>query len=244
MNKGLTNMQEFIEQYLEDMKLAWSASTLRSETYRLKAVSSYLNGDAKTLWNELEGQGMAPYARVTTWTRVTAFWDWLLEGEKAHGPNPYRIFRKKFARQFRHTYTKRIPSISFDEAKRRIERIHDNDIRSKALELLSTGMRYTESFTIEAGHVTGKGGKRRAVYHSGSVPSTYSSSYSTFWRTLGRVGLKPHDLRKICMNKLVEQGANQFELCEIAGWSKIDTASSYIQGNKSSIKELMKKVNE
>lgn len=230
---------EWISQYIEDMKLAWSPTTLRSERYRLLAVVKELDGSPTRLWKATEG--LAPYARVTTWTRVTAFWDWLLEKKLATGVNEYRTFRKRNARQFKNAYKKNVPEISFEEAKERISKIRDVSIKTKALELLTSGMRWNESFTLRNGTVVGKGGKRRDVYLEPALRSEYAQSYSKFWRALAEIGLKPHDLRKLCINAVIDAGANPFELCDLAGWSDLKTAMSYTKSRGSNLKNLMKK---
>ena len=104
-------------------------------------------------------------------------------------------------------------------------------------------MRFSEFQTIEDGVVVGKGGRRREIYVTDLPRPKGDVSYGTFYRHLKEVGLKPHDLRKACLTRLVEQGANEFELCEIAGWRNLNTASSYIKANKAKLKALMEKVN-
>lgn len=235
-------MKNLITSYLDDMKLAWAPSTLRSEKYRLSAVAEALEGDPAILWGLIKDK--KPYTRLTIWVRVTRFWDWLLANNYKEGTNAYEHFKKKNARLFRNVYTRRSPDTSFDEANRKINQIDDIQSREKARQLLKTGMRYTESLTLQDGYVDGKGGKRRRVYASGDQPSTYSQSYSYFRRQLKAVGLKPHDLRKICFNKLVDNGINEFELCAIAGWSSINTASSYIKSDEKKLEKLMEKINE
>ncbi len=235
-------MKLLIAEYLKDMELAWAASTQRSEKHRLNAVADLLNGDARALWDALEKRGMAPYARVTTWTRVCAFYDWSIENGKLTGPNPYAAFRRKYGRLFKNQYQRSVPSVVWTDAIRRIDALSDRGVREKALELVRTGMRYAEHGTYQDGQVTGKGDKRRRVFlPDGQHISSYVGSYDTFARKLARTGLKPHDLRKLFLNRMVEMGANTFELCELAGWNDLNTARSYIKANSQKLEKLAKR---
>lgn len=237
-------MKELITSYLDDMKLAWTPSTLRSERYRLNAVVEVLDGNPSRLWDLLESKGIKPYSRVTTWTRVTRFWDWLIEKGHRNGPNNYNGFRQRNARLFKNAYVRTSPSLSFEQANIKIGKLKDNQVRSKARELLQTGMRYSESFTLQDGRVVGKGGKSRRVFSDSSVQASYNKSYSTFRRQLAECGLKPHDLRKLFLTELVNNGANEFELREIAGWSDLNTAASYIKVNENKLKDLVRRVHD
>lgn len=182
---------------------------------------------------------LAPYSRVTTWTRVVKFWDWLIT--QGHQPsNPYRAWRSTNARLFRHVYVRAIPKISFDDAKKRIASLPDVDSRAKANDLLQSAMRFTESATYAAGQVVGKGGKPRQVFLK-AEPAKYVKSYETLRRHLATIGLKPHDLRKIRLAKLVEDGASIFDLMAIAGWSSAQTATSYIESDPSKLRKFFKR---
>jgi hypothetical protein len=234
-------MRHLIAEYLKDMELAWSPATLRSERYRLAAVADLLDGDARKLWDSIQGQ--KPYSRVTTWTRVTAFYQWCLDNGRIQRSNPYAQFRAKNGRLFKNQYQRHVPDVVWADALRRIDSIPDSAVREKANELVRTGMRYTESFSLENGSVTGKGGKVRAVFlPDGSRSTSYRGSYATFWRKLARAGLKPHDLRKLYLNRAVELGANPFELMALAGWSHLNTAQSYVEANKTALGKLARRI--
>ncbi len=234
-------MKNLIDAYLDDMKLAWSPATVRSEKYRLSVVAEGLDGDPAHLWALIKDR--APYTKVTIWIRVCAFWDWLID--KGHkNENEYKKFREKNKRLFKNKYVRRMPKLTFKEATARINLISDIPSREKAKELIKTGMRYSESFTLQDGYVLGKGGKSRRVFYSSSKGSKDSIKYTKFWREVKKVGLKPHDLRKLCLNRLVDKGANEFELCQIAGWSNLNTAASYIRTDETKLQKLMEAVNE
>lgn len=231
-------MNTVIEQYLKDQDLRWSETTKRSERARLLALAPHIDGVPETLWAALKH--LAPYSRTTTWTRVVAFVDWAVAAGQMSGPNHYRAFRSKNAKQFRNTYQRRIPQLSFEEAVARINQLSVPAIREKAIQLLYSGMRWSESFTLQDGWVVGKGGKRRRVHtlspSQGAAP--FTGSYTQFYRELRKVGLKPHDLRKLALNQYVKSGASPFDLAKIAGWSSINTAQSYIESSDSELERL------
>lgn len=231
----------YIEQYIQDKQLAWSQSTLKSERYRLLGLAESITGDAMVLWQALDAQ--KPYSRVTAWTRVTQFWDWLMETEKIpNGRNPYQIFRTKHERLFKNAYQERVPSIGFEEAVSRVSTITDRSVRDQAKRILLSGMRYFESRTYAGGQVVGKGGKVREVFLGDKGRQLELRSYATFRRALAEVGLKPHDLRKIYAARVVEEGANEFELKELMGWSKLDTAAKYIKAKRSRVQAIAGKI--
>lgn len=224
-----------IEQYLDSKKLAWSETTKRSERARLNAVSAYLTGNPNDLWEAIKDKG--PYTRLTVWTRVTQYWQWMLDEGLKNGKNEYKVWREKNAKVFKNTYVRTKPEITFDEAKRRIQALSDRDVREKAIQLLEGGLRFNESNSISDGTVLGKGGKTRRVYVSSG---TSNVSYGRVYAALKRIGIRPHDLRKLFLSRVVESGANEFELCEIAGWSNLNTASSYIKVNSKRIEQLVR----
>lgn len=232
------NIETIISSYLDSKALAWEPTTLRSERYRLAAVASHLDGKATTLWAALKDA--APYSRLTTWTRVAHMWQWAADKNLVSG-NDYRIFREENARLFKNVYERTKPTIGFQEASDRINRIAIGASRERALQMLQSGMRFNESGTFSEGSVRGKGGKRRRAYlpdDAGRVDS--SVRYSAFRRHLAAVGLKPHDLRKLFLSRLVECGINEHDLREVAGWASIQTATSYIQANSSKIADFVK----
>jgi integrase len=233
----MKQINELMELYLADKLLAWAPSTLKSERYRLQAVALHLNGNADALWQSIKDNGA--YSRLTTWVRVTDFYQWCLDEGKLTGGNPYRAFRKKNARLFKNCYEKHVPTLSFDDAKVRIESLADASIRRRALEILFSGMRWAESGKHENGSVVGKGSKRRDVFVPEIQGPEFTGCYETFRLALATVGMKPHDLRKLFLNRLVEMGANEFQLTQVAGWSSIATASSYIKVSSSATKALV-----
>lgn len=228
-------------EYMNSKSLAWAPSTLKSEEARLSAVVDVLDGSPDHLWRHMEEKKMKPYARLTTWIRVSSFYDFLMSKGYVR-TNPYKTFKQENARLFKNTYTPKKPEMTYEEAKARIEKIEDPAIRRRALEIIGSGLRYTESSTHSNGGVYGKGSKHREVHIPEVVGPEFQGTYQTFRRALAKVGLKPHDLRKLFLSKLVEMGANEFELMEAAGWTSLAPAKAYINVNKATLKARIKKL--
>jgi integrase len=220
-----------IEQYLNEHEKAWSQSTLRSERYRLQAVSHVLGSGPDALWACLEERGIKPYSRVTYWTRVTDFYEWCISKGLEQSPNPYRKWRDENALQFKHTYERKQPSITYNEARARIESIRDRDIREACLLLLEGALRYCElrTFSPTDRTVTGKGSKPRRIYADGK---RYTGSYDRIRGALKSLELRPHDLRKLGATRFASLGLREEDLCKVMGWNSIETALSYLQPKK------------
>ena len=234
-------MKYEIESYLESKKLAWAPSTLKSEKARLTALADVLNGDPQALWDHMEVVGMGRYTRQTTWVRVIGFWQHLNDRGLRQG-NPYRAFRTTNARLFKNVYNPRLPEITYEEAKKRIETISEPSCRRRALEILGSGTRWQESETHSGGVVSGKGGKQREVYVPKVEGPKFEASYRTFLRCLAEVGLTPHMLRKIFLSKMAEDGASEFELMEVAGWNSIGPARAYIKVHRDKVRKRVEKI--
>lgn len=226
-------MLELIEAYLKDKELAWAEKTKLNVGCTLRKLAPHLTGDPGVLWGYLV-ENQAPYTRVITWGKVCQFWDFARPGV-----NPYREFRSKNKRLFIDQYVRRPATETVDDALGKINSIEDPAIRRKALELLHSGMRWSESFTLKNGFIVGKGGLQREVFLPNIKGPEYTGSYSTFLRALKDVGLKTHSLRKIRLTKCANDGATMFELQAIAGWKGLSSASSYIGVRRERLKELM-----
>jgi integrase len=234
-------MGPLIEAYIRDHANAWAPTTLKSERARLRAASAFFSrgdlerpsiqyklGLCEKIYAALLGR--KPYTIATTWSRVTNFYDWLIVQGKCPAPNPFKEWRNKNRRLFKHVYKRRPAPVGFEEARRRIEAISDGTIRDKCLELLTNGLRYSETLKREGKYVTGKGGKRRRVY---GLPATGEEvPYHRIVFHLGEVGLKPHDLRKCFATEMHRRGMDQVDLCKVMGWESFETARSYLQPKK------------
>lgn len=214
-----------IEKYLDTKKLAWEETSLKSERSRLLAnVPGMKLGPQEHYLKLKDTHG--PLTIKTTFMRLSAF-------EKfAHGTTKYRDFMKTHRNLFKHAYEKEKIEIGFEEAVQRIKGIKDPVVRAKAVQLIQSGSRWSESFTLDTnGVVTGKGRKRRKLYNVSPVEFPYS--YATFLRKLKKAtGLKPHSLRKLFATRALALGLSIQELMEVMGWESMETAASYLQSRK------------
>lgn len=233
-------MKHLIQMYLEDQKLAWSPSTLRSEAARLDKHHALLALSPEQAWAALGH--LRPYTRVTTWTRIVKFVDWAISTGNLAGPNLFSLFRIRNARLFKHTYVRKPAILGFEESLTRISTISNESVKRRALQLLYSGLRYSELDKVKDGAVIGKGGRPRKAFVPQIDGPEYTGTYHAFWRAMTEIGLTPHMLRKIALTRLVELGASEFELCDLAGWASIQTASSYIKANDGRTKRLMEEL--
>lgn len=232
-------MEKWITEYLNAKKEDWASSTQDSERHRLNSVKEHIDGKPERLWTNT--QQLGKYSRQTTWSRVTSFYDFLIDNGYQKGPNPYRAWRREKGTRFKNAYTRRTPDVSFAEALALITGICDSAVRSHCQFLLYTGARFEESLNVSStGTVIGKGGKERTLHIPETVDVSLRAPYQQVRRALAKVGLKPHTLRKILLTELARQGANPFVLCEVAGWSSLAPATSYITAVGAS--ELMKTI--
>lgn len=232
------------QEYIAFMAPKWAESSVRSESQRLDRLWDSIDGNPQKLWDALKN--LQPYTRVTYWGRVTCFWDWQIKKKGLAGPNPYSIFREENPRCFRGCYIRKPAKHSFQEALDLIMTIPDEGRRNKCLQLLTGGLRFSESFTLTPdGYVTGKGGKVRRVYPADvKGPMASKSEYSSILRDLKTRGLRPHKLRSIKMTDMVDNGATTFQLQKFAGWSSIDTAQSYVNVRDEDVQAIAHKSNK
>src|SRR3990167_4095171 len=224
----METMKNKIEQYIKEHTYAWSPTTQKSEYARLISIRECIGDTSEVVWNKI--QHLKPYTRKTTFIRLCHFYSWLYPKQE----NIYRIWYNKNKRLFKYVYMRSSPQITFKDAIERLCKLTDQETKEKALQLLRGGLRFKESFTVQDNKVIGKGNKMRST-HVNPLPNL-SFSYQTFIRRLKKVGLKPHDLRKICAKELVNKGVDVFSLCDFFGWSNLNTAQSYV--NNQSIKNI------
>ena len=217
-------MEQILNQYLELKKLAWNERTFKTESARLSKHIDYVDGNPQTLYKAIY-DNVSPYTFVSLWNRYIEVYD-LVDRQN----NPYRQFKKQNARLFKGYYHRKAVPMTFEEAKERISFIQDQEVRAKALDLLSTGLRFAESQTESEGFVLGKGNKIRKVFRpKGTSPVIFSRSYDTFNRGLKSVGLTSHMLRKLAATKLSRMGMKEQDLCKTFGWTSFETARFYLQ---------------
>lgn len=236
-------MDQLLIKYLNDKKHAWAPTTLRSEASRLKAIVRFTDTSAENLW-ELLIDTQSPYTRVTTWTRMINFYQYLLDENLRSGENKFEKFRRKNARMFKNVYETRVPKIAFEEAVKRIKTLPTNE-RHLANQIICTGERLSESIQplLKNEQVIGKGSKRRHTFRPEASGQPNKSNKSSFRRALATIGLKPHDLRKLFATRLVALGAKEADLLKAMGWSSMETAKRYLQPKSDKeLEEMFKKV--
>lgn len=218
-------MKELIEAYLNTKKFAWEDTTLKSERARLQAHADKIPQGPEAHYLAIK-DSLGAFSIKKIFQRCAAFETFTYKTTR------YQEFMDTNRRLFKHVYEKEKIEIGFEEARIKILAIKDPEVRAKALDLLTTGMRWSESFTIDGqGTVVGKGGKRRRVYNSKAA--RFIRSYSTFLRKLYRAtGLKPHTLRKIYVTHLLRQGIPIHEVKDIVGHKSIETTAIYAQSRK------------
>jgi hypothetical protein len=165
------------------------------------------------------------------WTRVVDFWAWGLDQKLLEGVNVYEKFREQNARLFKHTYQPRFPEVSFQEAAARVARLSDDGARALGIHILGSGARFHEAIQGRD-DVIGKGSKPRHLYRPATEKEVGPISYARFRRALQAVGLKPHDLRKLCAARLAEIGLKEQDLLKVMGWTSMETAKFYLSPKK------------
>lgn len=220
-----------IEKYLESKQYAWSPTTIKTVRAKLNAVQHLLKQAPEQAYEEMKGKYGA-YTIKQYLIIMDGYRQWETKGKDTR----FKSFLKQNARLFRSAYDKKKVALSYSEAARRINTIQDDTVRRSCHFLLRSGVRISEASKC-SDTVVGKGNKVRKVFVE--APDSFAS-VSQIRRALGRLGLKPHDLRKLCATRLVNKGAAPQDLCEIMGWSSIETAYRYLQPSKDSkLKELM-----
>lgn len=227
-------MKEHLEAYLKDHETAWSKTTLQSEGPRLRRALS-LSQDPKTLFYALS-KTHKPYTIKTTFIGISRLEQWCLDQGLIKNDYGFRAFLRKHRNKFKHVYDRIPVAYTYEQAEEKISRLKE-PYRTAALELLKTGLRVSEPSRVSGGCVVGKGGKKRKVF--GEI--TVLVPKSTLQLHLKKVGLKPHDLRKLFATRLAERGAAPADLCRVMGWSSLETAYRYLQPKDDQrIEEMLK----
>lgn len=225
----MNSLAELARAYLSAQKGVWAETTLRSETARLNAVLPLVEGrSVEEAWRALAE--MAPYARVTAWVRLSAMITWARDAGLWSGSNAYQLFRDKNRGLFQSAYKRQPARFSYDELLAKLELVGDPTVRDAAFTILKNGLRWCELQTLKDGRVTGKGGYEREILYPKHLE--HDVSYTQLWRGLRKVGVKPHDLRKVFAQKLVELGCNDHDLLKVMGWRSYETAKSYVAARK------------
>lgn len=208
--------------YITSKEHAWSTTTQASEKARLRKALPSITPSPLETYNNLKPL-YKPYTLKTVFIRIS-------ELEKfTYKTETYAAFIREHALLFKNAYTKQPVGVTFEEALVLIEEALTGPEQQAAKLMLTTGLRVHEALKYDGtGSVVGKGSKRRPVFSCDII--TNETNYFRIYRKLAKVGLKPHDLRKLAATKLAASGElNEADLMEVMGWSNIVTASSYLQ---------------
>lgn len=227
--------KEDVEEFILNKQHAWSLSTLRSERYRLLANMDILNEGPGKAYILLVKAGMKGYSIKTLFIRAATLEEYL------GITSTYKAYLAKNANIFKRVYKKERLEMTYKEARQRLEKMPTSKLKEAAMVLLGSGMRASEAINYDgSGVVTGKGGKQRAIVVSNDLKK-HAIGYFALYRYLRKIGLKPHTMRKLAATELANNGLREADLMEVMGWSSIQTASSYLQPNRT--EELKKQVN-
>lgn len=220
-----------IANYIQSKKMAWSATTTKSEAARLYAMLPFLATSGQALYDQLKQKGNKPYTIRTSFIRAGEFLEFM--GVPIMG-NAFKQYLQTNANVFKNAYTKERVTVSIEEARRRIANISHPQAREMALFLLASGLRAHEGLKydkdVNQGMVIGKGARMRRVFNGELCPKGISKlEYITLYTELKKVDLKPHTLRKLAATAMVRAGFKEAELMYVMGWQSMQTASSYIQ---------------
>lgn len=215
-----------IDSFISSKIGIWADSMIRSERHRLNGIKHLLTNpiNPSELWKGMNT--FKPYTRLTTYVRVITYYDYVDKQTGSNNAAILRQWRKENGHLFRKKYIPSIPKISAEEAARDISAIKRPEIRNAANFILHSGIRSFELNNVTDDNVViGKGGKQRRVY-GGKVADKVP--YHSLYRALKKVGLKPHDLRKIRATDLLRKGMSIVDLQHAFGWSNMQTATVYL----------------
>lgn len=215
-------MIEHLEAYLKDHETAWSPTTLKSESSRLRRALSISQVPSELYERLLKTH--KPYTIKTTFIGLSRLEKWCAERGHIKKSMGFHEFVRKHRNKFKHVYDRVPVACTYDQALSRIGELRE-PYKTAAMELLKTGLRISEPARVAQGCVVGKGGKKRRVF--GEITTVVPKS--TLHAKLQAVGLKPHDLRKLFATRLAERGAAPADLCRVMGWSSLETAYRYLQ---------------
>lgn len=238
-------MEKLVNAYIESKKNAWSETTLKKEAYRLRGITLEHLDQPALLHQALKEKGLKPYSLRTSLVRAGDFAEWLLERGELKGNNKVKAYVREHANEFKHAYHKKPVGMTWEEAVERIKTIKDDGTKQKAMELLFTGMRYSESETVATdGTVVGKGGWHREVPMAKEMKAKdFDGSYYKAYRALKKIGLTPHQLRKLAATKAAELGADIPTLMSMFGWRTVAMPALYLQDvKKNEVNERLRKL--
>jgi integrase len=220
--------------YLEYHEHAWSPTTYNSEKSKLNTIIEIIKvvgASGNDLYKELKKRDYKPYSIKTLMQSASSWYEFGLRTKTIpYGINPFSDFTKRNAQVFRNAYRPSRLAVDFDKAQELIQTIPDTNLRLFCLAILHSGLRIHEAYKVnyEDSTVIGKGGKLRKTYfkYNGDIPPPTQNAVR---QALLKLGLKPHDLRKLLATRLSRHGLTHSDIMEVMGWSSIETASKYFQ---------------
>lgn len=217
--------QEQVQQYIDSKALAWAPSTQRSELARLQKALPALSTSPLASYQALKPL-YSPYSLKTLFIRLSELSEFV-DKDKAK----YKEFIRSHANLFKNAYTRQKVKFTFEQALALIQEVLKGPEQQAAKLMLSSGLRVHEALKYDgSGSIIGKGAKKRSVFTTECGTIQGSTNYYRVYRSLAKIGLKPHDLRKLAATQLAASGElNEADLMEVMGWSNIATASSYLQ---------------
>lgn len=235
-----------ISEYLAIKKNAWSPQTLVTvRSVLTRYGQSVIDKETpEVLVARLERQGAKRYTQQTYMMYLRGFWRYMHDEEA-----PYADYLKANKQLFKNSYGRKTVNCTFDKAHNTLQSLPPTPEREACLRMLLSAQRASEAGlyrspndkkeNINEETIIGKGGKIRAnLSPIGTDPVSYFRVY-TYLRE--HLGLSPHDLRKLALTRAGDNGASAADLCEIAGWTSIETAYFYLQPkDKERLKEMMK----
>jgi integrase len=240
----MSDVQLQIKAFLNKKKTAWSEATIASCSAFLNKYGSLVAfGTPESLLQALSEKGR--YTVTTYFAHAASFYEFL----HPDATNIYAVYRKDNRNAFKNAYQSKKLNVNYDQVKAVIEAQAPSDEKEACLYLLKTAQRSSEAGLARNGRlephrgnsgqaagagtatIVGKGGKPRInlgadLFPAGAVRWNYYRVYR-YLRQL--CGISPHALRKLALTRAGERGAGAADLCEIAGWSSINTAIRYLQ---------------
>lgn len=219
-----TYTKQQVQEYINSKQMAWSLTTQKSELSRLTGALDLLNQGAPSTYN-LGKTKYKLYALKTLFIRAADFANWAT----GNANNEFALFLRNNRLLFKGAYKRSLVGMSFNEAASRVANISNPGVRQLASFILRSGLRASEALAYDnSGHIKGKGSKDRPVFCAKDGANLHIT-YGELYRELKRVGLKPHDLRKLAASQLAAAGFKEADLLKVMGWSSIETAAVYLQ---------------
>lgn len=235
-----------ISEYLEIKKNAWTKQTLITVKSVLERYGNSVQRkqSAEALVKLFELNGIKRYTQQTYMMYLRGFWRYMHDEEA-----PYAEFLKANKQLFKNAYGRKTVNCTFEKAQKTLHDLPPSLEREACLRMLLSAQRASEAGlyrgesnkqeNINEDTIVGKGGRVRAnLSPIGTDPVSYFRVY-TYLRE--HLGISPHDLRKLALTRAGDNGASAADLCEIAGWTSIETAYYYLQPkDKERLKGMMK----